>query len=382
LAAPSGAPRIEATAEYLLWWSKRPNSGVPLLTTSPPNGANGVPGAVPGSTVLLSAGDLGSSFRDGARFGLTYWLDDCASYGFEGRIFFTGDRTDSFQATSAEFPNGLFRPFFAANPIVPGGPPLGEFREVVTSPGSTAGNFTAQNKSQFWGAEVNYRDNICSTCNCGSSIRADLLAGFRYLNLNESLTMTEDVTRLTASPMFPDEVAGTHILNSERFATDNNFYGGQLGTSVSYRNDRWTADLRATVALGTTDERLNIDGSQIRAIPGGQTLVLRGGLLALPTNIGEFNRNVFSVVPEVGLNVGYQLTDHIRTFVGYNFLYWSNVIRPGDQIDRVIDINNIPRFVNVPPGTIPAVFPPRPEARFNDTDFWAQGVNFGVEFRW
>ena len=89
----------------------------------------------------------------------------------------------------------------------------------------------------------------------------------------------------------------------------------------------------------------------------------------MPTNIGEFNRNVFSVVPEVGRNVGYQLTDHIRTFVGYNFLYWSNVIRPGDQIDRVIDINNIPRFVNVLPGTIPAVFPPRPEARFNDTDF-------------
>ena len=207
------------------------------------------------------------------------------------------------------------------------------------------------------GAEVNYRDNIWSTCDCGSSIRADLLAGFRYLNLNESLTMTEDVTRLTASPMFPDEVAGTHILNSERFGTDNNFYGGQLGTSVSYRNDRWTADLRATVALGTTDERLNIDGSQVRAIPGGQTVVLRGGLLALPSNIGEFNRNVFSVVPEVGLNVGYQMTDHIRAFVGYNFLYWSNVIRPGDQIDRVIDINNIPRFVNVPPGTIPAVFP-------------------------
>ena len=35
------------------------NSGVPLLTTSPPNGANGVPGPA-GSTVLLSAGDLGS----------------------------------------------------------------------------------------------------------------------------------------------------------------------------------------------------------------------------------------------------------------------------------------------------------------------------------
>ena len=38
----------------------------------------------------------------------------------------------------------------------------------------------------------------------------NLLAEFRYLNLNESLTMTEDVTRLTADPMFPDEVTGAH----------------------------------------------------------------------------------------------------------------------------------------------------------------------------
>ncbi len=378
----SQAPRLEVTGEYLLWWSKGANTGPPLLTTSPPNGANGVPGAVPGSTVLLSAGDVGQNFRDGARFGLTYWLDDCASFGFDGRIFFTGDRTDRFQATSAEFPNGLFRPFFIANPVVPGGPPLGEFREVVTAPGSTTGSFSAVNRSQFWGAEANYRDNIWCSCDCGSSFRADLLAGFRYLNLNESLTMTEDVVRVVPSAMFPDELAGTHIVNTDRFATYNNFYGGQIGTSVGYRRDRLTVDLRATVALGTTDERLDIEGNQVRTIPGGQTLVLRGGLLALPTNSGDFSRNVFSVVPEIGLNVGYQVTDHIKAFVGYNYLYWSNVIRPGDQIDRVIDINNIPRFVNVPPGTIPAVFPPRPAAQFNGTDFWAQGVNFGVEYRW
>jgi hypothetical protein len=376
------APRLEATAEFLLWWSKTPGQGAPLLTTSPPNGVNGIPGTVPGSTVLLNAGDLGGNSRDGARFGLTYWLDDCASHGFDGRIFFTGDHTDSFQANSNQFPNGLFRPFFVANPLFAGGPPFGEFREVVTSPGSTAGGFTAQSSSKFWGAELNYRDNIWSSCDCGNRLRVDVLAGFRYLNLNESLTLTEDVVRLTTNPMFPDEIAGTHVVNSESFSTNNNFYGGQIGAIASYRWNRWTADLRTTVALGTTTERLEISGNQVRAIPGGPTLVLPGGLLALPTNSGTFNRDTFAVVPEVGLNVGYQVTEHFRAFIGYNFLYWSNVIRPSDQIDRVIDINNIPRFLNLPPGTIPSVFPPRPAQQFNETDFWAQGVNFGLEFRW
>jgi hypothetical protein len=376
------APRLQVSAEYLLWWTRAAN-GPALLTTSPPNGVNGVPGAIPGSTVLLSAGDLDDNFRDGMRFGMTYWLDDCASYGFDGRVFFMWSRSDQFEANSSQFPNGLFRPFFIANPLVAGGAPVGEFREVVTSPGATAGRFIAENSSRFWGADLNYRDNILCRCGCDWMLRADLLAGFRYLNLEESLTMTEDVVRLAANPFFADEGAGTRIVNRETFSTQNDFYGGQLGTAVEFRRNRLSLDLRGTVALGTTRQQLDISGAQVRTLaPSGRVLVLQGGLLALPAaNIGEFSRNVFSVVPEIGLNVGYQVTDNLRAFVGYNFLYWSNVIRPGDQIDRVVDVNRIPRFL--PAGvTAPPVFPPRPTPLFNETDFWAQGVNLGVEYRW
>jgi hypothetical protein len=385
------APRVEATAEYLLWWSKAQSAGPLLLSTSPPNGANGVPGAVPGAIPLLRAGDLGNNFRDGVRFGVTYWLDDCASYGFEGRIFFTGDRSDQFRTSSAQFPNGLYRPFIAANPGLPG-----PFSELVTAPGVTAGTFTASNTSNFWGAEVNYRDNIWQSCDCDNRWRVDLLAGFRYLHLDESLTVNENYTLLSpatstnitsAGPVVVTEPAGTHVVITDSFATHNDFYGGQIGTTVGYRNDRWTVDLRATVALGTNHERLDIAGGQMRTPPGGAPQFFQGGLLALPTNSGQFTRDVFAVAPEVGLTFGYQVTDHVRAFVGYNFLYLSNVIRPNDQIDPVLDVNFIPRFLptvgNPPmPVTIPSVFPPRPEARLNETDFWAQGVNFGVEFRW
>lgn len=376
------APRVQVSAEYLFWWTRTPG-GPALLTTSPPNGANGVPGAVPGSTVLLTPSDLDDNFRHGMRFGAVYWLDDCASYGIDGRIFFTWDRSDRFEANSNQFPNGLFRPVFLANPNVAGGTPVGEFREVVTAPGATAGRFITDSSSRFWGGDINYRDNILCRSGCDWMLRADLLVGFRYLNLEESLTMIEDVTRLAANPFFPDEGAGTRIVNTERFSTENNFYGGQLGTVVEFRRNRMSLDLRGSVALGVTHQRLDISGSQTRTLaPTGQVLTLPGGLLALPgANIGERDRDVFSVVPEIGLNVGYQVTDHLKAFVGYNFLYWSNVIRPGDQIDRVVDVNRIPRFL--PAGvTAPPVFPPRPAPLFNDTDFWAQGVNLGLEYRW
>jgi hypothetical protein len=104
-----------------------------------------------------------------------------------------------------------------------------------------------------------------------------------------------------------------------------------------------------------------------------------GGLLALPTNIGHFSRDRFSVVPEIGVNLGYQLTDHLRAYVGYNFLYWTNVVRPGAQIDRVLDVTLIPNFPV--PGAVPTG-QNRPMVPFKENDFWAQGINFGLEFRW
>jgi hypothetical protein len=63
--------------------------------------------------------------------------------------------------------------------------------------------------------------------------------------------------------------------------------------------------------------------------------------------------------------------------VGYSFLYLSSVVRPGDQIDRVLNVTRIPNFV---PGAVPSG-PLRPMPLIHDTDFWAQGINFGVEFR-
>jgi hypothetical protein len=86
-------------------------------------------------------------------------------------------------------------------------------------------------------------------------------------------------------------------------------------------------------------------------------------------------RDTFTVVPELGLNIGYQLTNHIRAFVGYNFLYWSSVVRPGDQIDPRVNTNLIPPPISTAGPAVPAF-------AFHGSDFWAQGITLGVEFRW
>ena len=52
-------------------------------------------------------------------------------------------------------------------------------------------------------------------------------------------------------------------------------------------------------------------------------------------------------------------------------------IRPGTAIDRTINFSQSPVFST---GTL--VGPARPAFTFKDSDFWAQGINFGLEFRY
>ena len=87
----------------------------------------------------------------------------------------------------------------------------------------------------------------------------------------------------------------------------------------------------------------------------------------LPSNIGTFHKDAFSVVPEVDLTASYHLNEHVRLFAGYDFLYWSSVVRPGRQIDRTLDETEIPNFDT--PGTVAPAGQNRPMVLFQRSDF-------------
>jgi len=374
-AAPSFCPRAYLRAEYLFWFL-RPAGGPALLTTAPPTGIGAI--GQPGTVVVLNSNDLDRQFRTGGRFSGEYWFDDCRNLGVDGSIFFTGQRNENFFAGPREF-DRLFRPFFANNPSIPGfssGPT--EFSQRIFDNVSTTGAFVAENHSNFWGADANLRRPVW----CGCTGRVDALLGFRYLHLDESLTEIENVVRLqplTDSAGNVTEPAGTRIVATDVFSTKNNFYGGQVGGVAQLHRDRWTADLKATVAFGANYQTLDIIGRQFIMPPGQPVQTFEGGLLALASNSGHFSRHPFAVAQETTLNVGYQLTDHFKAYVGYTFLYLSHVIRPGDQIDRVIDVTQIPNFA--PPGT-PSSGQTRPAVLFQDAAFYVNGVNLGIEYRW
>ena len=71
----------------------------------------------------------------------------------------------------------------------------------------------------------------------------------------------------------------------------------------------------------------------------------------------------------------YQVAPSIRIHAGYSFLYWTNVARAGDQIDLNVDARQLPTRAGPGVGVQPAFV-------LRTNDFWAQGVNFGVQFRY
>jgi hypothetical protein len=351
-----------ARAEYLLW-AMKPDVTPVLATTGPP-ASRGFLGQ-PGTTVLFG-GELDNGFRQGLRFTGGAWLDDCQRCGIDGSFFFL---QPNYASANIAVPPGqvLARPIFALNPGI-----QGEFAELVSFPGLSEGSLAIRSASRLWGADV----NCFETLGCGCDQRTSLFVGLRYLQLFEQLRITEFIV---AGPDATNQPQGTFIVVTDGFQTRNQFYGAQVGADWRRQWGRVSADVRGKVAAGVTTQTLSIDGSQFVTRPDGTTSSFVGGLLTTPGNVGSFSRTQFSVVPEITTTVGLQVTDNLRIFAGYNALFWTNVIRPGTSIDRVVDTTLVPNFGG---GIVAPTGQNRPAPTFNSQDFWVHGASAGLEFRW
>jgi hypothetical protein len=345
------------SAEYLLWWIR--DAALPPLLSSAqllPNGTLG-----PNQGILFGGDSITPQTRSGARVTLGAWMNECQTWGVVGSFFFLGSRDSSF-AASANGQTFLTRPFLNVNPAVTGagGTPVAS-REIIP-----IGTFAAETTNNLWGADLNVRKNIWSGCRG----RVDGLAGFRYMRFDEDIELMETFQGVPGTAN-----AGRRGMLTDRFEVTNDFYGGQVGLMSELRRGRWTLDTAGKVALGTLHQSVTATGAQMGVNEFGQ-VVTGPGLLVQPTNAGTRTRDTFAVLPEVTMNLGYQLTDHLKVFVGYNFLYCSNILRAGDQIDTTLDVNAAAFPIAQRPGAM------RPAPRFEDSNFWAQGVNFGLQFTW
>ena len=379
--------------EYLLWWTKGMDTP-PLITTSPagtPIGDAGVLGT-PGVEILYGNDEILTDARSGYRIRFGGYLGPCRRFGWLGE-YFSVTESDAYAVSSDG--NGLpiiARPFFNVNPRDAAGnpnPPAGNDSELVSFPDVLRGEIRVDSDSQFQGAAGRLRYNICCKEACGGCTspgygyrygcaqpcgypafcRVDLTAGYRYYGLDESLTITEDLTSLQSANPGRFEI-------TDRFETRNDFNGGELGMMIESGVNRWTLDCLMRIAIGGVKQEASISGETTISPLTGPAETFSGGLLAQNSNIGTYSRDEFTMAPEINANLGFYLTPRFRALVGYTFIYWGNVLRPGDQID--LDVNPD----QLPPPLDPIEGPLRPEYVFRQTDFWAHGLNVSLDLRW
>ena len=95
----------------------------------------------------------------------------------------------------------------------------------------------------------------------------------------------------------------------------------------------------------------------------------------LNSNIGNHNRTKIGFIPQLRTEVGYQLTEHLRTYAGYEIIYWDKVLRAAEQIDPMVDSGNIPGSAVTPTTD-------RPEFNYREASYWAHGLRVGAELRY
>ncbi|CAN5173207.1 BBP7 family outer membrane beta-barrel protein [soil metagenome] len=369
--------RYWVSAEYLYFWTKDGNAP-PLVTTGTPasGGVLGVPG-----TRTINGDNLNYGPNSGGRFNAGGWLNCGATKGFEVGYFFLNNNSQQFQVGASGAPGTavISRPFFN---VITGRQDV----ELVAFPGVVGGTVRTTSGSSLQGADANLLCNLCRFVPCPTSCcptdccptdclvndrysyRVDFLVGPRWMQLNEDLEINERLT----------DANGNAFTVNDRFQTRNNFYGGQVGVRGEWQRGRCFVNVLGKVALGVTHQEVLINGSTVVTPVGGQPGLQPGGLLAQPTNNGNYSRDQFSVIPEIGFNVGCQVTDRLRVYAGYTFLYWSNVVRPGDQIDPVVNPTQLTTVAG--PGRL--VGPARPAFQFKETDFWVQGISVGMQLNW
>jgi hypothetical protein len=343
----AGPVRAWIDVEFLGWWVK--STPLPISLTA--------------NSVEQLNSDVPFDMLSGVRITGGAWFDADRNIGFEANFFsFDRQRTHAFIGTDGNGSPALAIPF---NNVTPGN--VGAFVLRVSNPGQTSGNVVTSSDINLWGAEINSAWCLARVPHLG--LEWTLLAGFRYLYLQEHLNFSPLTNSdLTTNP--------TVTIFNDDFRTTNNFYGGQLGSRLVWEGQRFAIMATGKVALGGTQEILQIQGQTNVIGANGQIFAGPGGFFAQASNMGRFTSTQFAVVPSVELKFFWNLSRTVRLFAGYDFLYWNQVVRPGSQIDRNLNLSQSSVLGN---GAL--IGPAAPTVLFNRTDFWAQGFNVGIELR-
>jgi hypothetical protein len=377
-------------AEWLGWWVSRYTIPVPLVTTTTtPNAADFTQplnvGALgqSGTVVLLGPGPQSYGLMNGGR--ATVGIAPGCIPPIEVSGFHFNQSMTLFNQGSTDGSVVLARPIQDASTlnVVGAGAPivyLSSFPQQSVNGINVGGSGTINVGSQLniWGVEANMF--FCLTDN--GTIQIDGILGVRYTELDETFRIDSTFSPAANTPGIPfnGQVVppgfSTEVM--DQFITRNQFLGGTLGLRTrACFGYGLTLIVDAKASLGGITETLNVGGQSTLTAggPGSGGVTVPGGILAVASNSGRATSNRFEFVPEVNAVLSWQIFSCVRVFGGYNLMYWSNVVRPVDQLSISIDRRQVP----TDQAFIPNFAGSSPTPSFRTTNFLANGFTVGVE---
>jgi Putative beta barrel porin-7 (BBP7) len=371
-------PLVWGNAQYLVGITRRTPLNVPLVTTS--TNTDTSVGAIgeDGTQVLYGLEGLDLQNPQGMRFTLGFSPTRAWRVPFEVVYTYMHQTTAAFAEQSDANGNPvLARPIFSTQPDN-----SGEKSLLASFPGLQTGAISVGGSLQLWGLQaVGVVQPECKwgdDC-CGCSLY--LPVGFRYLNLNEGLTIINSTTsispdlslRFLGSPFGQ----GSQTIVTDIFKANNEFRGGEFGLRFETHQDAFSLTLEPRISIGATHQAATITGvSVLNPADGSGTQTASGGILALPSNSGRFSRERFTYLPEGTVTLRWQCFRWLGVQAGYNITYWPNVQRSGNEITNRVDPRQIPTAVAFDPTATPT----SPTFIFKESNFWMQDLSFGIVF--
>ncbi len=350
------------SAEYMQAWMKGMNLP-PLATTSTAGTAQASAGVLgQSSTSTLFQGPVNDNSRSGFRLSGGVGLDPERFYSLEAGYIFVGSQTASsfFNATDGSI---LARPFKNANTSA-------AQSVLVAFPGSSTGNLSINSRSgNFHSVNLNLTEKVFDT----GRFRMASMIGYRLYRYDEALQMDQALTVSTGSTL--PFAAGSVISTTDRFAVANIFHGIDLGLRTEFLFGDFGLEILTKLAAGRLFRTVNVSGEQTATVPGSGTSISSSGLYALSSNSGARGSADWTVMPEVGAVLNWNVRSNLTLRVGYSLLYLSAISRISDQVDTTLNTTLFPNSGSTPSGAN------RPAFIDTHSDLWIQSVTLGFEYR-
>ncbi|HVU89390.1 MAG TPA: BBP7 family outer membrane beta-barrel protein [Pirellulales bacterium] len=337
--------------DYLMWWSR--GASLPALVTSSPTG-----GALDSPNLKILFGDdrVDNGIRSGGRLNIGTWFNARQTFGVGATFLQLQNMATNFSAVS-DGSTILAQPFFNTLTHAPDS-------AVIAQSGLLSGGVQARTTDSFVGGDAYLRSNLW----LAPRGRIDLIYGWRYLQLSDSVSIGD--SSVSIDPNNPQVPLGTTFTGSDIFRATNKFQGGMIGFQTERRRGIWSLTTIGKLGLGNMHETVFINGYSTTAVPGVGSTNFVGNVLTQRSNIGRYDRNVFSAIPEVNVNLGLQVTPRLRATFGYSAIYIGRVAQAGNQIN-----------LNVDPNSFGGGAGNAPTFSWHQNSYWLQGMNFGLNYK-